>query len=198
MASRLPNLILGPDQAVLRPLPPIFHLVPAVAPAAAEPSFARSASRTGRHGHHDRGKQDYSYVLGHALAQGSAPPPYHEISGKAPFDVIVLCAEKWQPHLPQYPRVIHAGFRDAAPKPEETALAVSTAREVVRHIKLRGRSVLVTCQMGWNRSGLVTALALKMMGLSTREAVRRIREARGPNALGNKHFVSFLESYRSP
>jgi hypothetical protein len=198
VASRLPNLILGHDQAIVRPLPSILHLVPGIASASAKPSSARDAPRVGHYDHHDRGKQDYSYVLGHALAQGSAPPPYHEISGKAPFDVIVLCAEEWQPHLPQYPRVIHAGFRDAAPKPEETALAVSTAREVVRHIKLRGRSVLVTCQMGWNRSGLVTALALKMMGLSTREAVRRIREARGPNALGNKHFVAFLESNRSP
>jgi protein-tyrosine phosphatase len=43
------------------------------------------------------------------------------------------------------------------------------------------------CQHGMNRSGLVTGLLLRGMGVAPREAVDRIRAVR-PGALANDHF----------
>jgi protein-tyrosine phosphatase len=56
-----------------------------------------------------------------------------------------------------------------------------------------GKKVLIRCQAGWNRSGLVMALVLIKHGLSPREAIRLIREKRSPHALCNQDFVNFLE-----
>jgi protein-tyrosine phosphatase len=142
-----------------------------------------------------KNQHDYNYILGDRLAQGCAPPTYDTSPGKAPFDVVVLCAREWQPHLPQYPRVMHAGFHDAKPTPSEIELAKATAREVVRQITTRGRRVLVTCHMGWNRSGLVTGLTLRHLGIPARETIHRIRKARGPYALSNRYFAKIVEEF---
>jgi hypothetical protein len=58
---------------------------------------------------------------------------------------------------------------------------------------ISGKKVLIRCQAGWNRSGLVMALVLIKHGLSPREAIRLIREKRSPHALCNQDFVKFLE-----
>ena len=58
---------------------------------------------------------------------------------------------------------------------------------------ISGKKVLIRCQAGWNRSGLVMALVLIKHGLSPKEAIRLIREKRSPHALCNQDFVNFLE-----
>ena len=55
-----------------------------------------------------------------------------------------------------------------------------------------GKRVLVRCQAGWNRSGLVTALIMMRDGFSARMAIDTIREKRSRSALCNKHFERFL------
>ena len=55
-----------------------------------------------------------------------------------------------------------------------------------------GRRVLVRCSGGLNRSGVVVAEALVQLGRSPDEAVRTVREARGPWALTNPGFISYL------
>ena len=55
-----------------------------------------------------------------------------------------------------------------------------------------GGRVLVRCQAGMNRSGLVTALALMIEGHSAEEAISMIRNARGKSCLFNNHFVDWL------
>jgi len=55
-----------------------------------------------------------------------------------------------------------------------------------------GRSVLVRCSGGLNRSGVVVAEALVQLGHSPDEAIRAVRAARGPWALTNPGFVSYL------
>lgn len=60
-----------------------------------------------------------------------------------------------------------------------------------------GKKVLVRCQAGWNRSGLVTALALLKDGYKPIEAISLIRERRSPSALCNADFVNYLESLTS-
>lgn len=60
-----------------------------------------------------------------------------------------------------------------------------------------GRRVLVHCTEGLNRSGVVAARALMMMGLTAGEAIDLVRRQRGPSvdgfpALGNQAFVDWL------
>ena len=57
---------------------------------------------------------------------------------------------------------------------------------------VNGKKVLIRCQAGWNRSGLVTALVLMRDGMEAHEAIDLIREKRSPRALCNKNFVEFL------
>lgn len=55
-----------------------------------------------------------------------------------------------------------------------------------------GDRVLVRCQAGLNRSGLVMALMLIKDGLTPQEAITMIRNARGEHALFNKDFCNWL------
>lgn len=62
------------------------------------------------------------------------------------------------------------------------------AAEVVGALR-KGHRVLVTCNAGLNRSGLVVGLVLvRFYGLSGEEAAARVSLARGPKALGNETF----------
>ena len=56
-----------------------------------------------------------------------------------------------------------------------------------------GHRVLSHCGMGFNRSALVAGLILLRLGVSGREAVRRLRACR-PGALFNEAFAAHLES----
>lgn len=55
-----------------------------------------------------------------------------------------------------------------------------------------GKRVLIRCQAGLNRSGLVMALVLIREGYSPTEAVDLIRSQRGQAALCNHHFEQWL------
>ncbi|MFF3499186.1 dual specificity protein phosphatase family protein [Streptomyces sp. NPDC003247] len=57
-----------------------------------------------------------------------------------------------------------------------------------------GRTVLVRCWHGYNRSGLVVAHTLVRRGLSAEEAIRLIRSRRSPWALHNELFVDYLRA----
>jgi hypothetical protein len=54
------------------------------------------------------------------------------------------------------------------------------------------RKVLVRCQAGYNRSGLVVALVLLALGHGADEAIALIRERRSEWALCNEHFVDLI------
>jgi len=58
----------------------------------------------------------------------------------------------------------------------------------------RGKRVLVRCQAGLNRSGLVMALVLMQDGYTADQAIDLIRKQRNPYALFNKDFVRFLQN----
>lgn len=55
-----------------------------------------------------------------------------------------------------------------------------------------GDRVLIRCQAGLNRSGLVTALVLIKEGYQPTEAIELIRAQRGEYALCNHHFEQWL------
>jgi hypothetical protein len=57
-----------------------------------------------------------------------------------------------------------------------------------------GEQVLIRCQAGLNRSGLLTALVLINEGYSPADAIALIREKRSGWALCNSDYVSYLNS----
>jgi len=56
----------------------------------------------------------------------------------------------------------------------------------------KGKRVLVRCQAGINRSGLVMALMLIREGYAAEDAIDLMRKMRGEAVLTNKHFESWL------
>lgn len=116
--------------------------------------------------------------------------------GKAGFRVLVLCAEEYQPPAARFPRleVIYAPNDDSGQPftALQAAIANMAAHRVADYVR-RKQHVLVTCMMGKNRSGLVTALALHhLTGWSGKDCVARVR-AKRPIALSNEAFVHYLE-----
>jgi hypothetical protein len=55
-----------------------------------------------------------------------------------------------------------------------------------------GDRVLIRCQAGLNRSGLVTALVLMLAGWDPVAAILHMRDRRSPHVLCNEHFVRWL------
>lgn len=111
---------------------------------------------------------------------------------RAGFEVVVLCAEEWQPDLPGV-EVIHAGFDDDHSGLDEAQVNIAkrAAAKTARRIS-QGRKTLVSCWAGRNRSGLVSALALAATsGIHPQEAGELIRSKRA-GALTNMAFRGML------
>ena len=124
---------------------------------------------------------------------GAAPPEGADLSR---WHLTVLTAIEYQPRPDAFEagRLLYVPLRDGGSRPtaDEEALARAAGDAVAAEL-LRGRSVLVTCWLGRNRSALVAGLALRRAyGLSGPDVIRLIRDARGPAALGNPHFVRVL------
>lgn len=131
------------------------------------------------------------------LWQGRRPPKGHRI-GALGFDVLVLAAEEYQPPSGAFPgvdRVVHAPLDDHPRplSPHEWKTILDAANTVSRRVK-RGQKCLVTCNMGINRSGIITALCVCLLtGVDGKAAVKLVRSRR-PGALMNTSFASQLES----
>ena len=109
--------------------------------------------------------------------------------------MLVLAAEEHQPPASSFPgvRVLYCPLDDNgfSIKPEEWQRAVRCSQKVADAV-LQGKRVLVTCQQGINRSGLVTSLALwRLTGMAGGDVVAHVRAAR-PIALRNQGFVRAL------
>jgi len=128
------------------------------------------------------------------LFQGARPPLGTELS-HAGFSVVVLCAEEYKPPTESFPgvEVLRCPLDDTqTPMPDATWHAIqATAQRVQRRIRAN-QNVLVTCQMGLNRSGIVSASALHYLtgssGCSTAAFIQRRRR----HALSNPQFVREL------
>jgi protein-tyrosine phosphatase len=129
------------------------------------------------------------------LWQGSKPPLGSTVA-EAGFDILVLCAEEYQPPAEHFPDVVvlHAPNDDdsfVAPTRDQLKIAWEAAQRASLAIQA-GQNVLVTCYAGINRSGLVSALTLhKLLGISGVEACMKIKRAR-PQALTNPQFIRCL------
>ena len=130
------------------------------------------------------------------LYQG-AEPPHGCVLRDAGFTCLVLCAVENQPPDDAFPGVLvlRTHLRDDGSERSARAVlirAVPTATRLAQH---RGRA-LVTCHWGFNRSGLVTCLALCQRGLSPEESIRAVRRARGALALSNPTYERAVRGFR--
>lgn len=80
-----------------------------------------------------------------------------------------------------------------SPDGRRMAADVEQAAAIVAHGLRQELRVLVTCHMGLNRSGLVAARALVLLGMVPQRAVGAIRRMRGPDALSNPSFLQYLQ-----
>jgi hypothetical protein len=69
---------------------------------------------------------------------------------------------------------------------------IHTVGERIASLVGEGKHVAVNCLSGVNRSGLLVGRALVALGYMPEEAIEAVRNARGPMALSNQHFVRFL------
>ncbi len=87
----------------------------------------------------------------------------------------------------------HLGIPDAALRADQRAAARELARIAAAAVRA-DRSVMVRCQYGYNRSGLVVAQTLLDLGHSVDDAIALIRRRRSRYALNNEFFVEYLTS----
>lgn len=120
------------------------------------------------------------------------PAPQFQRRHDLPFDAIVTMYA-WARPADWKVQEFRYGVPDAA----IADIDLSRLREAVRFGYKRwqaGDRVLVRCQAGLNRSGLVTALILMRSGLDAESAIRLIRKNRADIALFNKDYVKWLIS----
>lgn len=125
----------------------------------------------------------------------------------AGFDAIVLAAEELQPENPADYEIfpdgvtVHCAPIDDdytnGPSIDEIEIVERAVTFVLKQLAA-GKTVLVTCAMGRNRSGLINALVLTYLrGIDGRGAAAIVRNARA-NALTNPSFCAFLDNVPAP
>jgi len=142
-----------------------------------------------------------------SLWQGSFPPLDGRL--RKVVDAVVFAAEELQPHVHCLYNVmkIYAPNDDADRAMTEREWEIATkAAAKVRYLVDRDKRVLVTCHAGLNRSGLISALTLMLPPtkgarsvrtpscLTSGEAIRLVRRARGQYALSNRYFERAIVS----
>jgi hypothetical protein len=85
---------------------------------------------------------------------------------------------------------LRSGFMDGAQVPAQRDLLELV--EWAHRRWTRGERVLVRCQAGLNRSGLIAALVLVRAGLEPMDAVSLLRERRSSHSLFNKTFLEYV------
>lgn len=107
-----------------------------------------------------------------------------------PYDLVVTLYADAQP-APWGVREMRFGFPDGPLGNSDARHAVDLARMAHRAWR-SGDQVLIRCQAGVNRSGLVTALVLMLDGYDPTKAIDLLRRRRSPVVLSNRDFVAWL------
>ena len=162
---------------------PYVRPIPYVAPRAAWPAYAPDQILPGLW----QGGTEDDEVVG-----GRIPADHHgALAGRRTrFDVVVTLYADAQP-APWGVEELRFGFPDADLTPEFASRAIALARHAHRRWR-DGERVLVRCQAGVNRSGLVMALVLMLEGMDAHDAIALIRERRAPAVLSNFAYVRWL------
>jgi hypothetical protein len=129
-------------------------------------------------------------IIPEVLYQGN----FEELGRALEYDLVVSAAVEWPP--PSWVRFIYLPLEDVdidwRKHKNWSSKVIRTALMIVDEIQA-GRKVLVVCQAGLNRSGLVVALVLVFLGLSPKKAIQMLRQKRSSYVLYNKSFVDMVK-----
>lgn len=75
---------------------------------------------------------------------------------------------------------------------DDTWRKINLAVDEIATRWLRGEKILVRCQAGYNRSGLMMCLVLMRLGYTAKQAVDLARKGRGSDVLVNQVFESYV------
>jgi hypothetical protein len=118
------------------------------------------------------------------------PMPLGNLGGRREYDAVVTLYA-WAQPVDWEVEELRYGFGDGALHGEDLTRVLRAAAWAHERWHA-GDRVMIRCQAGLNRSGLVTALVLVMDGWDPAEAILHIRAQRSPHALFNNHFVRWL------
>jgi protein-tyrosine phosphatase len=108
------------------------------------------------------------------------------------FD-LVISLYPWEKYtLGENTNRVEIKLYDAANMPDTTQLlqAAEIAYQAIRD----GQKVLIHCQAGLNRSGLITALTMMKLGYDADAAIAVIRDQRSPACICNSTFENWLRT----
>ncbi len=118
------------------------------------------------------------------------PAPLRYGVSVRPYDAVVTLYA-WAQPMSWGVEELRYGFGDGQLHGHDIAKVIGLS-EWAYSRRVAGQRVLIRCQAGLNRSGLVTALVLIRAGWDPAAAIRHLRATRSPYALGNRAFVSWL------
>jgi len=138
-------------------------------------------------GTHDHEVIGFPTPVGHYDRMSHQVDPANHVF---PFDLVVTLYADAQP-APWGVQETRFGFPDGSLQSRDIDRVVAIARDTHRHWQA-GDNVLIRCQAGVNRSGLITALILIIEGIEPAEAIELIRTKRSSVVLSNAHFENWL------
>lgn len=118
------------------------------------------------------------------------PGELPRLSAEREFDAVVTLNAYASP-FGWYVKELRYGFPDASLDEDHVEEIERIADWAYLEWK-KGRKVLVRCQAGMNRSGLVTALILIRDQFSAADAVKLIRKKRDIDALSNPSYLEYI------
>lgn len=127
--------------------------------------------------------------------QGAEPPAGWALS-EAGFEILVLAAREAQWSADEFPGlIVYRVPLDDEVRPF-SATELQRIEEIVEQVAMHaavGRKTLISCVMGINRSGFITARVIqKLTGSSAGQAIAQVKRRRKPVALTNPAFVRTL------
>jgi hypothetical protein len=112
--------------------------------------------------------------------------------------VNLIRPEDWDLYQQSAVGYIHTPVVDGRLPEAMAAYLLKLAGYLAKEIRISQHSVLIFCNAGRTRSGLLAALVLRELhGISGRTALNWVRERR-PLAVSNDHFERFLNGLEAP
>lgn len=107
------------------------------------------------------------------------------------FDIVISLCHR-DGHEPAETVSHHCRAMPDGPLAPDQLADVCELAEIAAQSVRTSRRVLIRCNYGYNRSGLVTVQALHLLGYSTDDAIFLVRYRRSQWALHNHLFVDYL------
>jgi hypothetical protein len=118
------------------------------------------------------------------------PQKLQDLDDPKIFDAVVTLYS-WAQPMGWGVEEMRYGFADASVEHFDTERLLRISKWAFERWNA-GEQVLIRCQAGLNRSGLVTALTMMHSGYDAAEAITQIRDQRSEMALFNNHYVTWL------